>query len=62
MVVPVYRSEAILPELVQRLESVLGRIASNYELVLVNDSSPDDSWDVIGRLAERSTRGFMPST
>lgn len=53
VVVPVYRSEAILPELVQRLEIVLGRITSAYELVLVNDSSPDRSWDVIGQLAGR---------
>ncbi len=53
VVVPVYRSEAILPELVQRLEIVLGRITSAYELVLVNDSSPDRSWDVICQLAGR---------
>ena len=53
VVVPVYRSEAILPELVQRLEIVLSRITSAYELVLVNDSSPDRSWDVICQLAGR---------
>jgi glycosyltransferase involved in cell wall biosynthesis len=53
VVVPVYRSEAILPELVQRLEMVLKTIASDYELVLVNDSSPDKSWEVICQLAER---------
>src|SRR6476646_2736074 len=53
VVVPVYRSEAILPELVQRLEMVLSRITSACELVLVNDSSPDRSWDVIGQLAGR---------
>jgi len=53
VVVPVYRSEAILPELIERLETALGRITSAYELVLVNDSSPDRSWDVICRLAER---------
>ena len=34
VVVPVYRSEAILTELVQRLEIVLSRITSAYELVL----------------------------
>ena len=55
VVVPVYRSEAILPELVQRLEIVLSRITSAYELVLVNDSSPDRSWDVICQLAERNS-------
>src|SRR5580704_1593170 len=51
VVVPVYRSEAILPELVRRLENVLPGVASNFELVLVNDSSPDGSWDVICHLA-----------
>jgi glycosyltransferase involved in cell wall biosynthesis len=53
VVVPVYRSEPILPELVQRLESALSRIISNYELILVNDSSPDRSWEVISELAKR---------
>jgi undecaprenyl-phosphate 4-deoxy-4-formamido-L-arabinose transferase len=52
VVVPVYRSEEILPELVERLQPVLSRITAAYELVLVNDSSPDQSWDVICRLAE----------
>jgi len=53
VVVPVYRSEAILPELLRRLDSVLPAIASSYDLVLVNDSSPDGSWDVICQLAQR---------
>jgi glycosyltransferase involved in cell wall biosynthesis len=51
VVAPVYRSEAILPELVRRLESVLVSIAENFELILVNDCSPDRSWDVISDLA-----------
>ncbi len=51
VVVPVYRSEAILPELVRRLSEVLPGLAANYELVLVNDCSPDGSWEVIGQLA-----------
>jgi glycosyltransferase involved in cell wall biosynthesis len=53
VVVPVYRSEAILPELVRRLENVLPAVTSNFELVLVNDCSPDGSWDVICQLAQR---------
>src|SRR5438552_1533903 len=50
VVVPVYRSEAILPELVQRLAQTLPSLAQEYELILVNDSSPDLSWDVIRHL------------
>src|SRR6202007_2379683 len=51
VVVPVYGSEAILPDLVRRLGAVLPSLAQSYELVLVNDSSPDGSWDVVRRLA-----------
>src|SRR5579862_156906 len=50
VVIPVYRSETILPELVRRLEPVLRAPAENFELVLVNDCSPDRSWDVISDL------------
>jgi glycosyltransferase involved in cell wall biosynthesis len=55
VVVPVYGSETILPELVQRLGNALVRLTSNYELILVNDSSPDRSWDVICKLADRNS-------
>jgi SAM-dependent methyltransferase len=47
VVIPVYRSEAALPTLVQRLQPVLAALAGEYELVLVNDGSPDRSWEVI---------------
>jgi undecaprenyl-phosphate 4-deoxy-4-formamido-L-arabinose transferase len=52
VVVPVYNSRDSLPELVERLAKVLPQVASEYELILVNDGSPDDSWRVIQRLAE----------
>jgi len=51
VVIPVYRSETILPELARRLESVLSEIADSFEVILVNDCSPDHSWDVISDLA-----------
>lgn len=51
VVIPVYRSEAILPELVRQLASVLAVNAEEFELILVNDCSPDGSWHVICDLA-----------
>jgi undecaprenyl-phosphate 4-deoxy-4-formamido-L-arabinose transferase len=51
VVIPVYRSEAILPELVRQLEPVLAANADQFELILVNDCSPDGSWNVICGLA-----------
>jgi undecaprenyl-phosphate 4-deoxy-4-formamido-L-arabinose transferase len=41
----------MLPELVKRLQPVLAGLAKDYELILVNDGSRDQSWRVIQRLA-----------
>ena len=51
VVIPVYNSELTLPRLVERLLPVLSGLARDYELVLVNDGSRDQSWSVIQRLA-----------
>jgi undecaprenyl-phosphate 4-deoxy-4-formamido-L-arabinose transferase len=51
VVVPVYNSAEMLPDLVRRLELVLSATGCPFELVLVNDGSKDDSWKVIERLA-----------
>jgi glycosyltransferase involved in cell wall biosynthesis len=51
IVVPVYNSAVMLPELVKRLELVLVATGRPFELILVNDGSKDDSWRVIERLA-----------
>src|SRR5580765_6163187 len=57
IVVPVYRSEAILPHLVAKVREVLTDSGLRYELILVNDVSPDGSWEVIKRLAAQ--HGFV---
>jgi undecaprenyl-phosphate 4-deoxy-4-formamido-L-arabinose transferase len=53
VVVPVYNSELTLPELVKRLQPVLTVLAREYELVLVNDGSRDQSWRVVQQLAAK---------
>lgn len=50
IVVPVYRSEQTIPELVRRLTLVLGHLVVPYEIILVNDGSPDGSWDAIQKV------------
>lgn len=55
VVVPVYNSAAILPDLVKRLEPVLCATGGPFELILVNDGSRDESWKVIGQLAADHT-------
>ena len=45
VIVPLYRSADILPLLLKRTEGVLSAIAQRYEIILVNDCSPDDTWN-----------------
>jgi undecaprenyl-phosphate 4-deoxy-4-formamido-L-arabinose transferase len=52
IVVPVYRSEACLAALVTAIDAALELSDWSYEIVLVNDGSPDRSWQVIESLAE----------
>lgn len=52
IVIPVYNSRASLPGLVEQIAKTLdGRCG--YEIIAVNDSSGDDSLDVLRGLAER---------
>lgn len=50
VVIPVYNSEQSLPLLIKRLESVLVNTTDTYEILLVNDGSVDNSWQVIENL------------
>lgn len=54
VVVPCYNSRDTLPELVARLEQTLAPAA--FEIILVNDGSRDDTWNVIASLASENVR------
>ena len=53
VVTPVYNGEASIAELCRRLAEVLPRITTEYEIILVNDGSRDQSWKVISELSSR---------
>ena len=53
IVSPVYKAPEILPELVARLEESLTKITNSFEVILVDDGCPWDSWSVVERLAEK---------
>jgi undecaprenyl-phosphate 4-deoxy-4-formamido-L-arabinose transferase len=53
VVVPVYRGEGTIESLVDRLRDVLPQAAKKYEVILVHDGSPDQSWTVIEKLAKK---------
>jgi polyisoprenyl-phosphate glycosyltransferase len=51
IVSPVYRAEKLLPELVNRITSAVSPISKDFEIILVEDASPDGSWSEIERLS-----------
>lgn len=57
VVIPVYKSASMLPAVVDAIRDVLNREApASFEIVLVNDASPDESWNVIRQLAAQDGR------
>jgi glycosyltransferase involved in cell wall biosynthesis len=56
IVVPVYGCSACLGELVSRVRTSLKPVPGGFELILVNDASPDDSWPAIAELCRKDKR------
>ncbi len=53
VLVPVFNGQSTITELTERLAVVLKKIANRYELLLINDDSPDQSWELIKELAKK---------
>ncbi|MFG6120684.1 glycosyltransferase family 2 protein [Thalassobacillus sp. FIB228] len=56
VVVPIYGCEACLEELYTRIKDTMSSIPMNFELILVNDASPDDAWPTIQKLHHQDPR------
>ncbi|MCS6954876.1 MAG: glycosyltransferase family 2 protein [Candidatus Calescibacterium sp.] len=54
VVIPVYRSEETLHVLTQKLLDTLHSLGNDYEIIYVNDSSPDKSWEAIQKLCSEN--------
>ena len=44
VVVPIYNDSEVIHELIKRLSPVLESVTADYEIILVDDGSRDDSW------------------
>jgi glycosyltransferase involved in cell wall biosynthesis len=57
VVVPTYRGVATLKPLVERLRTILESLTEGaWQIVLVNDGSPDNTWDVVTELCGADRR------
>lgn len=56
VVIPEYKGEKMVNELIERLKLSIGQITDSYEIILVNDASPDNTWEEIQRVCNLDPR------
>lgn len=56
VVIPVYGCAGCLEELLGRVHAATTSVTSDYEIVLVDDRSPDGAWQRIAQLADADSR------
>ena len=56
IVIPSYACGDSLPELTKRLVITLQEITAEFEILLINDSSPDNDWEIIYKLAQKNNK------
>jgi polyisoprenyl-phosphate glycosyltransferase len=56
IIIPVFNAEKSITELCNRIENVFVILEYNYEIILVNDYSKDNSWDIMRELQEKDNR------
>lgn len=56
VVIPVYGCRAAIPELYDRLCKSLEKIVEDFEIILVDDCCPQNSWEEIEKVCQKDTR------
>ena len=56
IVSPEYHGEKMVEELVRRIKESVVSITDDFEIILVNDASPDNTWDKIQKVCQEDTR------
>ena len=50
---PVYKAEKILDKLVSEIQKTMLVLNKSYEIILIDDRSPDKSWDVMKAISHK---------
>ncbi|MFH2095577.1 MAG: glycosyltransferase, partial [Bacteroidota bacterium] len=52
VIVPVFNSEESLEELLEQIKKSFQSLEKTFEVIFVDDCSPDNSWEVLQKLKE----------
>lgn len=56
IVTPIYGCSSCLEKLYERIVATLTKITKDFEIIMVNDASPDNAWETIKELAQKDSR------
>src|SRR2546428_1928377 len=56
VVTPAYRCQSCIQEMHRRLTVSLSKLTNSYEIIFVDDASPQQDWEVISGIAQRDPR------
>jgi dolichol-phosphate mannosyltransferase len=56
VVIPLYKCSAAIAELTKRLEASLPAIIKDYEVIFVNDGSPENDWEIVREIAAENKK------
>lgn len=56
IVIPMYGCRAAVEELYRRLIESVSKITESFEIIMVNDSCPQNSWEIIEQLCKKDER------
>jgi len=56
IVIPVYNESSLIDELVKKVKTNIKLISENYEIIIVDDGSQDNTWDLIENEAKSENR------
>jgi glycosyltransferase involved in cell wall biosynthesis len=59
LIIPVYNSSGTLAELLSRIDAVFFALNKQYQVVMIDDGSSDDSWDVIEGLKKNNPEKIL---
>ena len=45
VVIPAYNASQTIEELIQKIQTVLQSLMFNYEIIIIDDSSKDNTWE-----------------
>jgi glycosyltransferase involved in cell wall biosynthesis len=54
IIIPLYNEDESLPELCTWIENVITKEQLSYEVIMVDDGSTDNSWQVIESIAAKN--------